>query len=77
MPAFLVHDSPREADLDVSIYSNLFDVVLSLEEKAETPPFQYIITTTSPPAKQAQKHDAMCLELLSTPAEKRLFKMDF
>lgn len=77
MPAFLIHDSPREADLDVSIYSNLFDVVLSLEEKAETPPFQYIITTTSPPAKQAQKHDAMCLELLSTPAEKRLFKMDF
>ena len=77
MPAFLIHDSPREADLDVSIYANLFDVVLGLEDKADPPPFQYIITTTSPPAKRAHNHDALCLELLSTPAEKRLFTMDF
>lgn len=77
MPAFLIHDSPREADLDVSIYSNLFDVVLCLEGRAETPPFQYIITTTSPPAERVLNHDAMCLKLLSTPAEKRLFTMDF
>jgi len=77
MPAFLIHDSPREADLDADIYSNLFDFVLSLERKANPPPFQYIVTTTTAPSQQARAHDAMRLQLSSTPAEARLFAMDF
>jgi uncharacterized protein YydD (DUF2326 family) len=77
MPSFLIHDSPREADLDADIYSNLFDFVLSLEEKARTPPFQYIVTTTTAPSKQARDHEAMRLQLSSTPPEARLFAMDF
>lgn len=77
MPSLLMHDSPREADLDAEIYSNLFDFVLDLEGKATPPPFQYIITTTTAPSQRARKHDAMRLELSSTPAEARLFTLDF
>ena len=77
MPSLLIHDSPREADLDADIYSNLFDFILALEEKASPPPFQYIITTTTAPSERAQRHDAMRLELSSTPATARLFTVDF
>ena len=77
MPSFLIHDSPREADLDAGIYSNLFDFVLDLEGKINPPPFQYIVTTTTTPSQTARDHDAMRLQLSSTPAEARLFAMDF
>lgn len=77
MPSFLIHDSPREADLDAGIYSNLFDFVLDLEGKINPPPFQYIVTTTTTPSQNARGHDAMRLQLSSTPAEARLFAMDF
>jgi len=77
LPSFLIHDSPREADLDADIYSNLFEFALSLETKAAPPPFQYIITTTTAPPQNAIDHDAMRQKLSSTPPEQRLFKMDF
>ena len=48
-PAFLIHDSPREADLGLSIFHRLFNVVRALEDKREQPLFQYIITTTTSP----------------------------
>lgn len=50
-PRLLIHDSPREADLNELIYRNLFRYGLSLEARfpGEAPTFQYIITTTSPP----------------------------
>jgi hypothetical protein len=50
-PRLLVHDSPREADLNELIYRNLFRYVLSLEARFpdREPAFQYIVTTTSPP----------------------------
>lgn len=50
-PRLLIHDSPREADLNELIYRNLFRYVLSLEARFpdQEPAFQYIITTTSPP----------------------------
>ncbi|AXE63917.1 chromosome segregation protein SMC [Hyphomonas sp. CACIAM 19H1] len=77
MPSFLIHDSPREADLDADIYANLFDFVLWLEGKVSPPPFQYIITTTTAPSQKARDHEAMRLRLSSTPSEARLFAMDF
>ena len=49
VPAFLIHDSRREADLGESIYHRLFRFAASLERLSEQPPFQYIITTTSSP----------------------------
>lgn len=50
-PRFLVHDSPREADMHQSIYDNLFRFALALESHFPglPPAFQYIITTTTPP----------------------------
>lgn len=50
-PRFLIHDSPREADLNELIYRNLFQFVLKLETRFpdHQPAFQYILTTTSPP----------------------------
>ncbi|MFV1594062.1 DUF2326 domain-containing protein [Phaeobacter sp. JH20_36] len=77
LPSFLIHDSPREADLDAGIYSNLFDFALSLEEKASPPPFQYIVTTTTAPSQITADHHAVRLQLSSTPPEARLFAMDF
>lgn len=77
MPSFLIHDSPREADLDAGIYSNLFDFALGLERKADPPPFQYIVTTTTAPSQIKPDHPAMRLQLSSTPPEARLFAMDF
>ena len=46
-PAFLIHDSPREADLGLSIFHRLFNVVRRIEDIREPPLFQYIITTTT------------------------------
>jgi len=51
LPAFLVHDSPREADLGEAIYHRLFRLVRSFERLGDDPPFQYIITTTSRAAR--------------------------
>lgn len=50
-PRFLVHDGPREADMDAEIYQRIFELVKELEDefKEQTPNFQYIITTTEPP----------------------------
>ena len=53
-PAFLIHDSPREADLGLSIFHRLFHLVHGMEGIGERPQFQYILTTTtSPPARIA------------------------
>jgi len=49
-PRLLIHDSPREADLDARIYRSLFTVVRDLEIGEESA-FQHIVTTTeTPPA---------------------------
>ena len=48
-PAFLIHDSPREADLGLSIFHRLFHLVRKMEDVGEQPLFQYIITTTTSP----------------------------
>jgi len=50
-PRLLLHDSPREADLEEAIYHRLFHLVASLEAafKGREPSFQYIVTTTTPP----------------------------
>lgn len=77
IPSFLIHDSPREADLDERIYSNLFNFALNLEEKSSITPFQYIVTTTTAPSEIKADHHSIRLKLSSTPPEARLFSMDF
>ncbi|MGO4561885.1 hypothetical protein [Mesorhizobium sp. 2RAF21] len=75
LPAFLIHDSPREADLDGQLYAGLFNLVQQWEE-AGTPCFQYIVTTTTAPPAELQNEHYVRLEMSSTPAEMRLYKMD-
>jgi hypothetical protein len=75
LPAFLVHDSPREADLDGQLYAGLFELVHQWEE-AEAPCFQYIVTTTTAPPPELQGERYVRLQMSSTPAEMRLFAMD-
>ena len=51
LPAFLLHDSPREADLGLSVYYRLLQFARRLEQLQGQPLFQYIVTTTTrPPA---------------------------
>lgn len=55
-PRFLMHDSPREADLAAGIYASLFTVARALEEASGgLPAFQYIVTTTEPPPESLNK----------------------
>ncbi|RJR40838.1 MAG: hypothetical protein C4576_19400 [Desulfobacteraceae bacterium] len=52
LPGFLLHDSPREADLGIRIYRSFLRFAASLQEHfegAERCPFQYFITTTTAP----------------------------
>jgi len=76
LPAFLVHDSPREADLDGQLYAGLFMLVQQWENATETPSFQYIVTTTTAPPPELQGDRYVRLKMSSTPADQRLFAMD-
>lgn len=51
-PAFLIHDSPRAADMAPLLYSQIFKFLGETEAdcpEGSEPDFQYIITTTEPP----------------------------
>jgi hypothetical protein len=51
LPGFLLHDSPKEADLEPVLYEHVFALALELEGVfgSRTPTFQYIVTTTTQP----------------------------
>ena len=75
MPAFLIHDSPREGDLDPSTYRRIFRAIHSVAPDSESAPFQYIITTTStPPHSMAE--DFVRLLPKSMPASERFLGVD-
>ena len=76
LPAFLIHDSPREADLDSQLYARLFQLVRRWEEGGGTPCFQYIVTTTTAPPPDLQDDLYVRLRMNSTPPGNRLFGMD-
>jgi hypothetical protein len=76
VPAFLVHDSPREADLGLSAYHRLFRFVRSLEQIGDQPLFQYIVTTTTRPPDELRAAPWLRLTLKGAPAEERLLRRD-
>jgi hypothetical protein len=76
LPAFLVHDSPREADLDGQLYERLFGLLHQWEESSGAPCFQYIVTTTTAPPKELQSETYVRLQMSSTPPAMRLFRRD-
>jgi hypothetical protein len=51
LPGLFLHDSPREADMEDTLYHRLFDLAAHLETvfSGADPSFQYIVTTTTPP----------------------------
>jgi len=76
VPAFLLHDSPREADLGLSIYHELFRLALDLEGQTPHPLFQYIVTTTTEPPETLTSDPRLRLIIRGMPAEQRLLKVD-
>jgi hypothetical protein len=76
VPAFLLHDSPREADLGLSIYHELFRFVRELEELTGQPMFQYILTTTTEPPDAFKTDPSLRLVIRGAPAEERLLRAD-
>lgn len=76
VPAFLVHDSPREADLGLSIYDELFRLMRELEEVTETTTFQYIVTTTTRPPDDLRRDPWLRLTLKGAPGSERLLARD-
>jgi hypothetical protein len=76
MPAFLIHDSPREADLGLDLYHRLFLFAQWLEGVAGQPLFQYIVTTTTPPPDEVKTETWLRLTLRGTPAQERLLSAD-
>lgn len=72
-PRFLLHDSPREADLAAPIYSSLFLAAQALEEACG----ENIVTTTEPPPDKVNQKPWMLDPVLdATVAEHRFLGVD-
>jgi len=77
LPCFLVHDSPREADLGIRIYRSFIWFAASLQEHFSDPdkcPFQYILTTTTPPPKELQNNRVVRLRLNAAVLDELLLR---
>lgn len=75
IPAFLIHDSPREADLGQTIYDEHFRLLRALEELAGKT-FQYMITTTTRPPQDVNKEPWQRAVLRGAPSNQRLLRRD-
>jgi hypothetical protein len=65
LPGLFIHDCPREADMSTGLYENFLSLIDTLQRglySAGTLPFQYIVTTTTPPPVGLQGA-AVCLTL--------------
>ena len=74
LPALLIHDSPREADLGISHYHRLFRLMAELEQLSDEPPFQYIITTTTNPPEDMESSDFVIAKLRGAEISERLLR---
>ena len=75
LPAFLIHDSPREADLGLGIYRRLFHFVRALEDVGARPSFQYVVTTTTSPPDELRT-EPWLVATLGGAAGERLLRRD-
>lgn len=77
-PGLLVHDSPREADLGARIYRRFLQALGMLHGLLggkDAAPFQYIVTTTTPPPSELHADEYVRLLLSNEPAG-FLFRQD-
>lgn len=72
-PGFLMHDSPRESDLEPAIYQ-LFLRLVKLVSDRVPDAFQYIVTTTEAPPSELCGSPPVCARLDSSTEEGFLFK---
>lgn len=74
-PGFLVHDSPRQADMSLSWYQRILTQAAEISEAAgghDKASFQYIVTTTTAPPESLRQY--VRKEFASFPPEMLLFK---
>jgi len=76
IPAFLIHDSPREADLGQTIYDAHFRLLRELEEHLAGETFQYVITTTTRPPPDVNNVPWRRQILRGAPGRERLLGCD-
>jgi hypothetical protein len=79
-PRFLIHDSPREGEMEMPLFKRIFDVACYLENCfGDAPPsFQYIVTTTKAPPSyciDGERHTRLILHRRDD--EGRLLKRTF
>ncbi len=72
-PGFLLHDSPRESDMEPSLYQPYFHFIAKLAEASEAS-FQYIVTTTEPPPAALQGEPPVCLRLDGSKEDGSLYR---
>jgi hypothetical protein len=65
LPGLFLHDSPREADMEDTLYHRLFGLAAHLEAvfAGADPSFQYIVTTTTPPPDDLDRDPYVRLRL--------------
>jgi hypothetical protein len=74
-PGFLLHDSPREADLSSHIYRRIFTLIAGTVSEQDNQAIQYIIATTEPPPEHLQKEPwLVCPPLSSEKPDDRFLK---
>lgn len=80
-PRLLIHDSPREGDMEEPLFHRLFEVAVHLESLFldREPSFQYIVTTTSapPPVLAGEDGPYVRLTLDARTPEGRLLRRMF
>lgn len=77
LPGFLIHDSPREADLGLGIYLNFIRFIEKLHmiySGEDSCPFQYIITTITAPPAELKDTDRVKLRLNAALEEDLLLR---
>lgn len=79
LPGLFIHDCPREADMSVGLYEN-FLALIGLVQKTQYAdlelPFQYVVTTTTPPPTELQ-NGTVCLTLDPSSNDGLLFGCRF
>ena len=76
-PRLIMHDSPREGEMESALFGKLFEVLQWIEKESEGLPFQYIITTTDPPPEYTAKHPKVVEVLHGRNSEGRLLKVKY
>lgn len=79
LPGLFIHDCPREADMSAGLYENFLALIGQLQNTQyadHAPPFQYVVTTTTPPPTELQ-NDAVCLTLDPSTDDGLLFGRRF